>query len=170
MALADGLDKEVVAGGDGLLSGTNLSNNAASAVTTFAGYLEDLAYGRIDGTYAAMTSELRIVMGAGTYAHAGSVYRNTSVDRTVLDRLMELTGGVRVSGHVPAVSNTNKQNAVIRRGMRRDMVAAVWEGVTLIPDEVTKAANGQIVVTAVMLHAVKLLRSAGFYKQETQHA
>ena len=170
MALADGLDKEVVAGDDGLLSGTNLANHAAGAVTSFAGYLKDLAYGRIDGTYAAMTSELRIVMGAGTYAHAGSVYRNTSVDRTVLDRLMELTGGVKVSAHVPAVSNANKQNAVIRRGMRRDMVAPVWEGVTLIPDEITKAAHGQIVVTAVMLHAVKLLRSAGFYKQETQHA
>ena len=33
---------------------------------------------------------------------------------------------------------------------------------TLIPDEVTKAANGQIVVTAVMLYAVKVLRAAGF--------
>ena len=59
---------------------------------------------------------------------------------------------------------------MIRLGARRDMVAPVWEGVTLIPDEVTKAANGQIVVTAVMLYSVKLLRAAGFYKQQTQHA
>ena len=64
----------------------------------------------------------------------------------------------------------NKQNVVIRLGSRRDMVAPIWEGVTLIPDEITKAANGQIVVTAVMLYSVKLLRAAGFYKQQTQHA
>ena len=63
-----------------------------------------------------------------------------SVDRTALDRLMEITGGVRVSAHVPAEAS-DKQNAVIRRGMRRDMVAPIWEGITIIPDEVTKAGS-----------------------------
>ena len=43
-------------------------------------------------------------------------------------------------------------------------------GVTLIPDSVTKAKSGEIVITAVLLHAVELLRSGGFYKQETRHA
>ena len=86
-----------------------------------------------------------------------------------LDRLTEITGGVRVSAHVPAVSG-NKQNVLIRLGMRRDMVAPVWGAVTLIPDEITKAANGQIVLTAVLLHAVKILRTGGFYKQQSQHA
>lgn len=82
---------------------------------------------------------------------------------------MQVTGGVRVSAHVPAAVG-NKQNAIVRLGMRRDMVAPIWEGVTLIPDEITLAKNGQIVITAVMLHAVKLLRAGGFYKQQTQHA
>ena len=53
--------------------------------------------------------------------------------------------------------------------MARDMVAPVWENIDLIVDEVTKAADGQIVLTAVMMHAVKLLRADGFYKQGTQH-
>ena len=91
------------------------------------------------------------------------------MDRSALDRLMEVTGGVRVSAHVPAAS-VNKQNTLIRRGMRRDMVAPIWEGVTLIPDEITKAADGEIVITAVMLHAVKILRADGFYKQQFQVA
>ena len=168
-ALADALDKEVISGTNGLLSGTNLTNHNVNAATNFAAYIGNLAYGRVDGTYAMTAADLRIVMGAGTYAHAGGVYRNNSVDRSALDRLMEITGGVKVSAHVPAVAN-NKQNAVIRLGMRRDMVAPIWEGVTLIPDEVTKAKSGEIVVTAVMLHAVKILRADGFYKQQTQHA
>ena len=71
---------------------------------------------------------------------------------------------MRVSAHVPARGERNKQNTIVRLGMRRDMVAPIWEGVTLIPDEITKAADGEIVITAVMLHAVKILRAAGFYK------
>ena len=74
-----------------------------------------------------------------------------------------------MSAHVPAVS-ASKQNAVIRRGMRSDMVAPAWEGVTLIPDEVTQAKKGQIVVTAVMLYQTKILRSDGFYKVQSQHS
>ena len=45
-------------------------------------------------------------------------------------------------------------------------MAPVWGQVTLIPDEVTLAGyKGQIQLTAVLLYAVKLLRSGGFYKQ-----
>ncbi len=78
------------------------------------------------------------------------------------------SNGVRVSAHVPAVAAT-KQNAIVRRGMHRDMVVQIWEGVTIIPDEVTKARTGQFVITAVMLHAVIILHTDGFYKQQTQH-
>ena len=125
MGLADGLDKAIIAGTNGLLTGANLANNAAAAVTDFDGYISELAFARVDGRYASMTGDLRVVMGSGTYAHAGGVYRATESDRTALDRLMDITGGVKVSAHVPAVSNANKQNAVIRRGMARDMVAPV---------------------------------------------
>ena len=54
------------------------------------------------------------------------------------------SSGVRVSAHVPGAASM-KQNALVRLGTRRDYVAPVWGAVTLIPDEVTKAANGQIV-------------------------
>ena len=165
--LSDGLDKQIIAGTNGLLTGGNLPNNNVTATTTFANYLSEFGYGRVDGRYASMASEVRSVVGSVTYSHMGSVYRNTSVDRNVIDRLMEISGGVKVSAHVPAAAN-KKQNAIIRRGSRRDMVAPVWEGITIIPDEVTKAANGQIKVTAVMLHAVKILRQDGFYKQQIQ--
>ena len=46
----------------------------------------------------------------------------------------------------------------------------IWEGVSLIPDEITKAGTGQVVVTAIMLYAFKVLRTDGFYKVQSQHA
>ena len=168
-ALADKLDQQILNGSNGLFNGTNLANHNVSAVSDFAHYRSELVYGRVDGTWANMVTELKILMGSATYAHASGIYRANNADDAALDVLMMKTGGVKVSAHVAAVAS-NKQNAVIRLGMRRDMVAPVWDGVTLIPDEVTKAANGQIVITAVMLYAVKILRPGGFYKQQTQHA
>ena len=49
------------------------------------------------------------------------------------------------------------------------MTAPIWEGVTLIPDEVTKAGTGEIIITAVLLAAFRILRTDGFFKQQTQH-
>ena len=158
-------------GTNGLFTATNLPDNDVAAADTFDTYLSNLVWKQVEGRYAAMASDLRIVCGSGTFADLGSTYRNNSVDRSALDRLMELTGGVMVSAHVPAVDSNNRQDAVIMRGMSMTAVAPMWEGVTIIPDEVTKAANGQIVITAVMLYAVKILRTAaGLVKQGTQHS
>ncbi len=169
--LADGLDDVILSGTNGLLTATNLADNNVTSADTYDTYISNLMYGQIDGRYAAMASDLRMVVGAATYADMGATYRNNSVDRSVLDRLMEMTGGVRVSAHVPAVDSNNRQNAVIMRGMSMTAVAPMWEGITIIPDEITKAANGQIVITAVMLYAVKILRTAaGLVKQQVQHS
>ena len=169
MGLADGLDKQIIAGTNGLLTGTNLDNHNVSAVTSYALYRSQFAYSRVDGRFASMTSDIRAVFGSDTYAHAASQYRGNNDNMDALMSLQGALGGVKVSAHVPAVSG-NKQNAVIRLGMRRDMVAALWENVALVPDEVTLIKKGQIQITTIMLHAVKILRADGFHKQQTQHA
>ena len=169
MALMDKLDSQILVGTNGLLTGTILANHNATAVTGYAGYKSDLAFSRVDGKWATSVADLRVLMGSATYGHAAAVYRGNNADQSALDEIADRTGGVRVSSHVPAASG-NKQNALVRLGMRMDYVAPMWEGVTLIPDEITKAANGQIVITAVLLYAAKLLRADGFYKRQTQHS
>ena len=96
---------------------------------------------RIDGRYASVASDIRLVMGAGTYAHADAKWRgtNTNDDVSALDVLMAKSGGVRVSAHVPDVASA-RQNVIVRRGTNKDMTVASWQGITIIPDEVTKAA------------------------------
>ena len=169
--LADGLDRQIVNGTAGLLNGTNLANNNVSAVTSYALYRDHLAYGRVDGRYAGAVGDIRLVVGSGTYGHAAKQFRSDNAgDRAAIEDLQNVTAGVRVSAHVPAVSNTHKQNAVVRLGMRRDAVAPIWEGIELIDDPYTKAANGQVQVTAIMLYAFKILRADGFYKQQVQTA
>ena len=166
--LGDKLDSEIMEGTNGLLTGTNLSNNNRNAASTYASYVADLLYARVDGQYAFDTSDVRVVMGSDTFANAATKLP-TMGEVNALARIRTESGGVRVSAHVPDAASS-KQNALVRLGNRRDMVAPVWGAVTLIPDEITKAANGQIVLTAVMLHAVKILRAGGFSKRETNHS
>ena len=168
-ALSDKLDQQILNGDEGLLNGTNLANHNVSTETTYALYREQFAYGRVDGKYASSPEDLKVVMGAATFAHAASEYRGNNDNTDALYAMKAAGVAVKVSAHVPAVAS-NKQNAVVRLGMRKDMISPIWEGITLIPDEITKAANGQIVVTAIMLHAIKILRAGGFYKQQSQHA
>ena len=169
--LGEALDKEGVSGTNGLLTSTNLPNHNVSALTTFALYMSQFIYGRVDGRYATDAAMLRTVVGAPTYAHMGSVYRANNVDDPAAQIINARTGGVRVSAHVPGVSS-NKQNTIIRLGSRMDLVQPLWEGVSLILSEADEALvkKGEILITAVLIHATKVIRSDGFYKQETKHA
>ena len=139
--LQEKLDLDAIAGTDGLLTGSNLGNHNVSAVTTFALYLSQFLFSRVDGRYAEQKNDIRVLMGSGTYGHAGGVYQSSAY-KSALSALEQDSGGVRVSAHVPAVAS-NRQNAVVRRGMRRDMVQPVWGAVTIIVDEVTLSGKGE---------------------------
>ena len=95
--LEEKLDQELIAGTEGLLTGTNLANHAAAAVTTFAAYLSAFGHSRVDGRYAAALSDVRAVVGAPTYAHMGNQYRSNNADYSALDAIDRKTSGVRVS-------------------------------------------------------------------------
>ena len=47
-------------------------------------------------------------------------------------------------------------------------MAAMWEGVTLINDEISGAAKGELKVTAILLAAFKVIRTDGFARVENQ--
>ena len=168
--LEEKLDQELIAGTEGLLTGTNLANHAAAAATTFALYMSQFGHSRVDGRYASALADVRAVVGAPTYAHMGNQYRSTTADYSALDAIDRKTGGVRVSAHVPSAAS-HKQNAVIRLGQHdRAVLQVMWDGVTIVPDEITKAKTGEVAITAILLVATKILRASSFHKQETQHA
>ena len=168
--LQEALDEQAISGTDGLLTSTNLSNNNVSAISTFALYLSGLLYGRVDGRYARTPGDVRAIVGQGTFTHAAGTYKGNNSDESAVERLGSRSGGFRVSPHVPSVSG-NKQNALVRLGMERGgAVQPMWQGVSLIVDEVTRATQGEIVVTAVLLANFAITRKAQFHKQQTQHA
>ena len=116
--LQEKVDQQAINGSNGLLNGTNLSNNNVSTETTFALYLSNLLYGRVDGRYSRVPADVRALIGQSTFAHAAGTYKGNNSDESAIERLGARSGGLRVSPHVPAVSG-NKQNSLVRLGMER---------------------------------------------------
>ena len=168
--LQERLDQQAIEGTDGLLTGTNLPNNNVSNVSTFALYLSGLLYGRIDGRYARTPGDIRMIVGQGTFAHASAAYKGNNSDESGVERLQEKSGGLMVSAHVPDVAS-NRQNALIRLGLERGgAVQPMWQGVSLVVDEFTRAAFGEVIIHAILLANFAITRKAQWHKQQTQHA
>ena len=162
--LSEALDVKVIA-----QIVTDVTRTAVSAADSFASYRKRLVYDVIDGRFASVEGDVRVLVGSPTLANMSGLYRGNSADDSAVDSIRRIAGGLRVSPHIAAVAGS-KQDAIVRRGSRADAVAPLWDGVTLIPDEVTKAGNGEIVITAVLLAAFKVIRDGGFKRVHTQHA
>ena len=168
--LQEALDKRAISGDDGLLASTNLPNNNVAAVSTFALYLSGLLYGRVDGRYARTPSDIRMILGGGTFTHASSTYKGNNSDESGVERLQEKSGGLMVSAHVPAVASS-KQNALIRLGMERGAaVQPTWLAITLLSDPYSRSAQGEVVISAILLSNFAITRKSQWHKQQTQHA
>ena len=164
MGLSEALDDEVV----GQIV-TDVGRTAATAADTFASYRKRLVYDRIDGRYVMGEGDIRLLVGSDTIADMSELYRGNTADDSTVDSLRRITGGLKVSAHIAAVAN-DKQDVIVRRGMRRDMVCPLWRNVEIIFDEVTRAAEGEIKLTAALQFAKKVIRTDGFARIEAQHA
>ena len=139
-----------------------------SDVVTFATAAMRHASG-VDGRYAAKEKDISVVCGDDAYGvlagifHAGSGVSATSYAMSMLREF-------RASANIPARDATSKNQEAILARMAADdgeqnAVCPVWsDGVTLIRDEVTLAAKGQIAVTAVGLYSFAILRAAAYLR------
>ena len=157
---------------DGLLGtgGLTARSGDAAAEATFAdhyGFLFDKD--TIDGEFANMAADVKILYGPDGYSHAASVYRGNSSDMTALAALMRDSGGVMTSAHVPDPS-TNDQQVIVRKGMRRDFSNPLWMGLEIVFDDITGASTGELVIWAYLMAARKLLRADGFQRRVVQVA
>ena len=147
--LTEALDKEVI---DQIVA--DVARTDASVIDTFGTYRSKLVYGRIDGRFASMETDTRALVGSATLTHMSGLYRGNTADDSAVDSVRRISGGLRVSPHVAAVA-ANKQDTLVRLGMRRDAVAPLWEGITLIPDEITGAKKGEITITRRFARSVQ---------------
>ena len=161
-ALSDKLDDYILSDATvGLLGGGLTAPSNPTAESTWADYKSGIS-ALVDGRYADSEADVSVVFGSATWAKMRTVYRTaTASDDDAITSIRGMGASVRVSAHVPA-PGTNRQGAIASRGTEQHATAPIWSGITLIPDEITKAATGEIVLTAVMLAQFMVLRTDGF--------
>lgn len=175
------LDNQVL-NGDG--SGNNVSGILASLTDTpwpaLAGAAKDpaqltwesgrqMVYQNLDGKFARMESDIRLLVGDSTYDRLRSVYRNGATASNVdgLDAIRALGARVRRSFMIPAetaylASATKREQHVVWAAEAGAAVAPVWQGITMIRDPYTEAGKAQIVLTAHMLFDFVFRRKDGW--------
>lgn len=153
-SMGDSLDDQVLTGNgtDPNLAGLfKVANdvNAATAVETFATGVARFAE-IVDGRYANGWSDLRAVVGVDTFAKYAGLFQSNG-DMSLFDYLMGKLGALIVSKRVPAKASNAQKGLVIRTRGSQILEVPLWNGVQFVRDEVTKAAEGQILVTAFLL-------------------
>ena len=165
-AVADKMDAMVFDDADGGFFATGVLTAAPTGdggtEAAFADY-RAFAYDAVDGKYASTVDGIRLVLGSKTYAHCSSQYRANSSDDSALDSLGRVTGGVRVSAHVPDPSSDVQGVLVVVNTTARHAVAPIWEGPQLIVDPYTQSKAGEVRLTLVMLWgSLNVIRKAGY--------
>ena len=170
MVLSDLMDRQVLTGTGagaqvagflgGHADGLTLPADEASPKTTYTGYRE-LITGQVDGIYASTRADIRLLINPKTLVESDIVYRGADSYESGIDAMQRISGGVMVSGNMPDEASSNSL-AIACRGMQPAAQAPIWSGVRLIRDEVTRARQGQVAITAVMLWAFKITRKAQY--------
>ena len=137
-AMTEAMDAQIVAG-DGTAPNVSGFNSALTAATDPTSEADFAAYASaraklVDGRYAASEDDVRVLVGAATYAHAAELYQSGS-GTSALSRLMP-----RVSPHIPAATS-NIQAAIASRSQGRS-VAPMWPSISLIRDNVSGSSKG----------------------------
>ena len=166
--LTEKLDKEMI---DQIVTDVTRTN-AAATVDSFATYRKRLVYDRLDGRFASMEGDLRMLVGHETMAHMSGAYRSNTADDSAVDSLRRISGGVRISAHIDAVATNpaNRQDVIVRRGMRQDAVIALWDGPIAIMDEISGSGTGELELTILQQAAWKVIRADGFARVEIRTA
>ena len=161
--LSEALDSKIIGQVE-----TDVTRTDASAADTFATYRSRLVYAAIDGRWASREGDIKLLVGGDTLGAMAGKYRANTSDDSAADSLRRISGGLKVSAHIAATAG-HKRDVLVRRGSRPDAVAPIWRGVSLIPDEISQAAKGEVKVTAVLLAAYKVTRTDGFARVQVQH-
>ena len=142
-------------------AGTIAAPTTPTAVITIASAIETVA-SAVDGKYANGLPDVRLLVGPKTYATLAALLSDNS-EPVALSVLRRESGGLRVSGHVPAPAS-NVQQAVVSRtaGGGPNAVAPIWQGLELIRDPYSGAAKGEVSVTAIMLWNFQVTRTDAY--------
>ena len=176
-AIGDQLDKQLLGEGDPRVRGflaTAANGGLAdyanpSAVVTYSTAAGQAARG-VDGIYAGGENECTWIVGPATYRALASLIQTTG-DVSATERLRRLLMGFACSANIPAPTSNVQSGILAKMGSgAMTAVCPVWEGLRLIRDESTAAAEGEVNVTALALHNFRIIRPDAYVRTKLKVA
>ena len=135
---------------------------------------KQIATDGLDGKFARMESDIRLLIGGATYSKSRQLYRTDDSEMDAITALRGLGTTVRRSFLIPApakvriagqsADSTKKHERAIANSEPGAAVAPVWQGITMIRDPYTSAGKAQIVLTAHMLFDFVMRRKDGWHQ------
>ena len=150
---------------EGIISQLADPENPAAAAT-WNDYLS-LYPARVDGKSSMDGSNVRILVNADTYRHAHGL--QIGVSGELLGRELP-AGRFRASANMPATAATIATLLSYTASPRAAFVQPVWRGIQLIRDVYSKASEGQIALTAIMLTGGAMVDSSLYGRHEVKIA
>ncbi len=158
-AMTEAMDEEGISadGSNPDITGILQALTAPTTPTTEADFAEYVSSRnrQVDGKYAMSQDDVRLLLGADTFAHAAGLYQSGSGVSAIY-----AMGNPRVSAHIPAKS-ANVQHGIASRSTGR-CVAPMWPSISLIRDNVSNSKKGQVTLVAIALWSFKLLDTGGY--------
>ena len=137
---------------------------APANATTAAEFLADL-YSGVDGVYAGSVGEVRVLYGPETYAFAGGLVVVANHPETVIDKVSRIAGGVLVTDNAGAYAGNRQEGLIVKGAAQRNCVGALWSGVQIIRDDVTRARQGEVRVHVIGMWDFAVVRTAGYVRK-----
>ena len=157
-----------VSGSGGFYVGLASPSNPG-AEATWQDY-KDGATNLVDGRYAQDERGIYMVFGADTYQHGRSKYRAAATDDDGITVLNAMSGGVKVSNHVPDVDSKRQDAIAARARGLMHSVMPIWQSSQILFDPYTKRSEGQEVIDVIMLYNFRIIRSEAYARVRFQVA
>ncbi|MCY4002499.1 MAG: phage major capsid protein [Rhodospirillales bacterium] len=177
--MADAMDNEII-NGDG--SAPNVSGFLAeltdptdpAAASSWNDYLGAFT-GQVDGINAYTLTDLRSVIGKATFGYAETLFRTGATDNgpraSACEYVKSRTGGQMVSSRIPAPASNIQLGIIAKTSYPgRNAVAPIWRALELIRDPYSRASQGEVALTAIVLWSFKIIRETGWALFKTRTA
>ena len=148
----------------GLLKAGGTAPTDPANATTAAEFLADV-YSGVDGALASSISQVKLLVGPETYGFMGGLVYDTGSGMTVVDKMASIGVDVMVSDNVGPYQNQDQDGLVIVGPPRRNSVGVMWNGVEIIRDEFTKAPEGQVKFTVLVMWDFENVRTDAYIRK-----
>ena len=170
-AMTDAMDDGII-NGDGSAPNVNgfLAELTApadpGAATTWNEHLKAHT-DQVDGINAYNLRDLRCVIGKASFTYLETLFRTGAQDNgpraSAQEYVMSRIGGGMVSSRIPAPASNIQLGIIAKTSYPgRNAVAPIWRALELIRDPYTRASQGEVALTAIMLWNFKIIRETGW--------